>query len=132
LCTADTAYQAFREQVRAPQWQATFLARPLAVRKAITRGLRERSRAATNEKADYIMDVAPDAVTSLMRTHGAYRLIHGHTHRPAVHRFELDGHAAERMVLGDWGEAGSVLVCTAAGCELRQVSSGDDWRPAKP
>jgi UDP-2,3-diacylglucosamine hydrolase len=55
------------------------------------------------------MDVNQQAVESAMRARGVRRLIHGHTHRPATHKFELDGHNAERIVLGDWYEQSSVL-----------------------
>jgi UDP-2,3-diacylglucosamine hydrolase len=55
------------------------------------------------------MDVNPAAVAAAMREHGVRRLIHGHTHRPATHRFGLDGRGAERIVLGDWYEQSSVL-----------------------
>jgi len=60
-------------------------------------------------KAAEIMDVNQGAVESALRAHGVCRLIHGHTHRPATHRFDLDGKAAERIVLGDWYEQSSVL-----------------------
>jgi len=60
-------------------------------------------------KAAEIMDVNQGAVESVMRTHDVRRLIHGHTHRPATHRFDLGGQAAERIVLGDWYEQSSVL-----------------------
>jgi UDP-2,3-diacylglucosamine hydrolase len=57
-----------------------------------------------------------------MRNAGVTRLIHGHTHRPAIHRFELDGRPAERIVLGDWYEQGSVLRVTPGERELRALS----------
>jgi UDP-2,3-diacylglucosamine hydrolase len=31
-------------------------------------------------------------------------LIHGHTHRPDIHEFDLDRRPRRRIVLGDWGE----------------------------
>ncbi|NTV10691.1 MAG: UDP-2,3-diacylglucosamine diphosphatase [Zoogloea sp.] len=102
LCTDDQAYQAFRRQVRDPQWQAGFLTQPLAVRKQIIAGVRMQSEASKQEKASSIMDVNAEAVASLLREHGYPRLIHGHTHRPATHLFEVDGHACERWVLADW------------------------------
>jgi UDP-2,3-diacylglucosamine hydrolase len=69
-----------------------------------------------------IMDVNADAVAGAMRQAGVTRLIHGHTHRPALHRFELDGQPAERIVLGDWYEQGSVLVVTPEDVELRGLA----------
>jgi UDP-2,3-diacylglucosamine hydrolase len=65
-----------------------------------------------------IMDVNAEAVAQAMRAAGVTRLIHGHTHRPAIHRFDLDGHMAERIVLGDWYEQGSLLRVTREGAEL--------------
>ena len=56
-----------------------------------------------------------------LREAGVTRLIHGHTHRPAMHELELDGLSARRIVLGDWYEQGSVLECTATGCTLQAL-----------
>ncbi len=109
LCTDDVAYQAFRRQVRAPAWQAAFLAKPLAERRAFAAQARDASRAHTATTAMAIMDVNPDAVAQALRTAGVARMIHGHTHRPALHDFTLDGQPARRIVLGDWYEQGSVL-----------------------
>jgi UDP-2,3-diacylglucosamine hydrolase len=98
-CTADTHYMAFRAQVRAPAWQAQFLAMPLAQRKAIIAGLREGSRSAQGAKSYEIMDVAPDAIAELHAASGADVIIHGHTHRPALHQ---DAAGLRRYVLPDW------------------------------
>ena len=97
-CTDDTAYMAFRKQVRDPAWQAQFLAMPLVQRKAIIANLREGSREAHATKSMDIMDVAPQAVADLLAHTGTSILIHGHTHRPALH---ADG-ATRRYVLPDW------------------------------
>lgn len=102
LCTDDLAYQAYRRQVRDPAWQAGFLAQPLAARKAFIAGLRQKSEAAKAEKAMEIMDVNADAVATLLREHGYPTLIHGHTHRPDCHQFQVDGRACQRHVLADW------------------------------
>ena len=103
LCTDDVAYQQFRSQVRTPQWQLAFLAQPLAARLAFAEQARQQS---TQNKSKYgmdIMDVNPVAVTALLREYDYPDvLLHGHTHRPGRHRVEIDGHACERMVLGDW------------------------------
>ncbi len=97
-CTDDTAYMVFRNQVRNPEWQAAFLARPLAERKNIIAGMREGSRAAQKEKAMAIMDVNAEQIAALFKSHQVQLLIHGHTHRPDVH------HTPEgvRYVLPDW------------------------------
>jgi UDP-2,3-diacylglucosamine hydrolase len=102
LCTDDVAYQQFRVMVRDPQWQAQFLAQPLPARQAIAQQLRERSVMEKSRKAADIMDVNQAAVEAVLREHGAARLVHGHTHRPGRHVFEMDGKPCERLVLPDW------------------------------
>ena len=97
-CTDDTAYMAFRQQVRNPAWQQQFLAMPLQERKAIVARLREGSRDAQADKSMAIMDVTPAAIDALHAQTGSDILIHGHTHRPALH---IDG-ARRRYVLPDW------------------------------
>ena len=109
LCTDDVAYQAFRKEVRDPAWQRTFLSRPLAERRAFAAQARDASRAHTSSTDMAIMDVNPHAVETALREAGVARMIHGHTHRPAIHDFMLDGKPAQRIVLGDWYEQGSVL-----------------------
>ena len=111
LCIDDQEYQQFRALVRNPDWQAEFLAKPLLERRQIAAHLRETSRQRTGEKDMNIMDVNSRAVADAMQAHGVRRLIHGHTHRPAIHDFDLDGHSVQRIVLGDWYEQGSVLTC---------------------
>ncbi len=121
LCTDDVEYQAFRAQVRDPAWQAGLLAQSLAQRRALASQLRETSRQATQLKGTEITDVNPVAVERALRTHGVDSLIHGHTHRPAIHRWMLDGRSARRAVLGDWYEQGSVLCCDRAGWRLESL-----------
>ncbi|MFC4527681.1 UDP-2,3-diacylglucosamine diphosphatase [Dyella halodurans] len=122
LCTDDVAYQAVRKQLRSPAWKAQVLAMPLEARRALAAKARAESRAHTGSAMEAIMDVNADAVAGTMRKAGVTRLIHGHTHRPATHRFDLDGHPAERIVLGDWYEQGSVLRVTPEGAELRGLA----------
>jgi UDP-2,3-diacylglucosamine hydrolase len=109
LCTDDVEYQKFRALVRDPSWQRQFLAQPLDQRRAFAAKARAESRSHTASAKAEIMDVNSSAVAAAMRSHGVRRLIHGHTHRPAMHKFDLDGRAAERIVLGDWYEQASVL-----------------------
>ena len=110
LCTDDAAYQAFRQQSRAPAWQRAFLARSIAEREAFARQAREESRRYTRDNANAaIMDVNEGAVADAMRAAGVKRLIHGHTHRPATHSFDLNNAPATRIVLGDWYEQESVM-----------------------
>lgn len=106
-CTDDLAYQAFRSQVRDPAYQARFLSQPLAARKQFIAGVRMKSEQAKAGKQADIMDVNAGAIAGLLRQNGYPRLIHGHTHRPALHVHEVDGHACERWVLSDWREDAS-------------------------
>lgn len=101
-CTDDHDYMAFRAQVRQQEWQQQFLAMPLAQRKKIIEGLRSDSRAAQRAKSYEIMDVNPDAITALFESSGASLLIHGHTHRPARHEYQIGGDQQVRHVLPDW------------------------------
>ncbi len=109
LCTDDVEYLKFRTLVRDPNWQRAFLAKPLAERRAFAAQARGESRRHTANAKPEIMDVNQTAVEAAMRAHGVRRLIHGHTHRPATHRFDVDGMKAERIVLGDWYEQASSL-----------------------
>jgi len=122
LCTDDTAYQAIRKQVRTPEWKAQIMAMPLDARRAFAAKARADSKAHTGSTMETIMDVNAQAVADTMRAAGVTRLIHGHTHRPAIHRFDLDGQTAERIVLGDWYDHGSVLRVTRKGFELCGLS----------
>lgn len=122
LCTDDVAYQAFRQQVREPAWQSNFLAQPLAARKAQIEALRQRSEQEKSRKAESIMDVNAEAVSALLRQYDYPELlIHGHTHRPAKHAVQVDGHSCERWVLGDWYEQGSCLRCDGGGCSSQPL-----------
>jgi len=116
LCTDDREYQAFRQQVRQPAWRASFLAQPLAQRKAQIEQLRKMSEDQKQTKAQDIMDVNLASVAELFRSHHYPRMIHGHTHRQKQHLHEVDGNNCERWVLGDWHKTGNALRCDAAGC----------------
>ena len=121
LCTDDHDYQRFRAMVREPQWQAAFLAKPLAERKAQIEELRRRSETEKSLKAADIMDVNPQAVAAELRAHHYPRLIHGHTHRPARHEHHIDGMLCERWVLPDWYDSGGYLRCDAGGCRALSI-----------
>ncbi|MCK8517334.1 UDP-2,3-diacylglucosamine diphosphatase [Methylonatrum kenyense] len=112
LCTDDVEYQQFRAMVNDPQWQAGFLAKSIDERLAMAKQARDQSASRNSQLAagrEQIMDVNPQAVVETMRKHGVHRLIHGHTHRPDIHHFRIDGKPAIRIVLGDWFDQGSVL-----------------------
>ncbi len=122
LCTDDTEYQAFRAQSRNPDWQAAVLAMSVPERIAMAKGAREASAEHKGAASMEIMDVNGEAVQRAFVEHGVTRMIHGHTHRPAVHRHELpDGATAERYVLSDWYRAGSYLEVTADGITRKPV-----------
>jgi UDP-2,3-diacylglucosamine hydrolase len=121
LCTDDHAYQELRSIVRAREWQRRFLALPRARREALAHEARAGSRRHTARTVPYIMDVNSDAVSAAFRATGVRRMIHGHTHRPAVHDLEVDGQSAQRIVLGAWYEQGSYLFCAGGRFELRTL-----------
>lgn len=125
LCTDDRDYQAFRARTRDPEVQRRFLALPLAERVAEAERLRIASREASALKPAEIMDVNAGAVREAMRAHGVRHLVHGHTHRPAIHEFDLDGAPGVRIVLGDWYEQDSALVWDASGYHLGRVAEVD-------
>jgi UDP-2,3-diacylglucosamine hydrolase len=118
LCTDDVDYQKFRQQVRNPAWQQQLLAMPLEQRAAIAKSMREQNESAKADKTCDIMDVNQTTVEEQMLKHNVTHLIHGHTHRPNVHEFTVDGQNMQRIVLGDWYEQGSVLRCNQDGCRL--------------
>jgi UDP-2,3-diacylglucosamine hydrolase len=118
LCTDDVDYQAWRRTARSEAWQREFLAKPLAARHEVIRGLREKSREVIAVKPAEIMDVNADAVRDAFRQHGVRRMIHGHTHRPARHEIEVDGARCERWVLPDWYGRGGYLALDDVGPRL--------------
>lgn len=128
LCTGDVEYQAVRSQVRNPAWQAHMLAQPLPARLAFAQHARDASqaRAATlrgDGTMETVTDVAPATVEDWFTRYGVDTVIHGHTHRPAIHELQVAGRDCRRIVLGDWFEQGSVLRAHADGrLELSALS----------
>jgi UDP-2,3-diacylglucosamine hydrolase len=118
LCTDDKPYMALRAVVRDPAWQREFLAKPPAERRRIADDLRSKSQTAIAAKSEEIMDVNQSAVEAAMRRHDVSILLHGHTHRPAVHTFSIDGRDATRIVLGAWYDQGSVVRWDENGFDL--------------
>jgi UDP-2,3-diacylglucosamine hydrolase len=121
LCTDDVSYQRLRRIVRNPvvQWIVRHMS--LARRRALAQKMREGSRMHVNSTAAQIMDVNAEAVATAFRASGVATMIHGHTHRPAVHSLEVDGSRVQRIVLGDWHSQGSVLERSASGFDLRSL-----------
>jgi UDP-2,3-diacylglucosamine hydrolase len=110
LCTDDLEYMNFRQMVRQPTWQTTFLSQPVAQRNAFVKAARAKSEQDKANKSMAIMDVNQSAVEALIRQYSFPEyLVHGHTHRPKQHFHTVDGHQVERWVLGDWYDQGSCL-----------------------
>ena len=128
LCTDDLPYQQFRAQTRDPAFQAQFLAQPLAARIAFAQKARDASQSRQSEmkqgdraQFETVTDVAPAEVDATFARFGVDTMIHGHTHRPAVHSLQVEGQARTRIVLGDWYEQGSVLRATPGGMSLQAL-----------
>ena len=115
LCTDDTEYQKLRSMLRDSQWQQDFLQKSLQDRIAQALALREQSMSATGEKSEQIMDVNTLAVEDAMKKYSVELLIHGHTHRPAIHDFTCDDRQCQRIVLGDWYDDERNLLRTGLG-----------------
>lgn len=111
LCTDDLPYQQFRLKSRSPEWRQNVLAKPLLLRLLAARWYRLRSFFHKRKKSQEIMDVNQTTVIKVMQTHQTLRLIHGHTHRPAIHDFILEGKEAQRIVLADWTKNKAELLC---------------------
>ncbi|MAD92098.1 MAG: UDP-2,3-diacylglucosamine diphosphatase [Gammaproteobacteria bacterium] len=109
LCTDDIRYQEMRKIIRDPEWQAMMLAKPIEMRSVFANQARKNSKIHNNTTNVEIMDVNEDAVKSIMNKFETSLLLHGHTHRPAIHNVNLGSHHATRIVLGDWFEQGSVV-----------------------
>lgn len=125
LCTLDEKYMAFRAQSRDPAWQQMMLEKPLDQRLMIASMWRMQSKANNANKPENIMDVTPADVLRALEESGVQTLLHGHTHRPAVHDLTVAGQAARRVVLGDWREEEGTAVIAVAdekGLHLQTLS----------
>ncbi|WP_040260842.1 UDP-2,3-diacylglucosamine diphosphatase [Pseudomonas massiliensis] len=124
LCTRDEGYLKLRRVLRHPAtlWLLRHL--PVAWRQRLARRLRNESRAHTRNKASFIVDVTTEEVPQVMDRAGVQTLIHGHTHRPAVHKLEVGTAPARRIVLGDWDRQGWVLEWDRQGARLEAFELG--------
>jgi UDP-2,3-diacylglucosamine hydrolase len=122
LCTDDIAYQRFRRIVHQAWLQRLFLRLPVTTRWRMAERLRARTSAEVKAKPMQVMDVNDEAVAAIFRRLGVTQMIHGHTHRAAIHELNVDGIACRRIVLGDWYEQGSLLRCDSSGCQLLRHS----------
>ncbi len=119
LCIDDKQYQQVRLMTRNPEWQAMMRAKPLQERLAFAENARKQSQAYNDSVGEEdIMDVNQDAVVGTFRNRDIDVLLHGHTHRPAVHTIDLEDRTSRRIVLGDWFEHGSVVRWDAMGPRL--------------
>ncbi|MBV7315924.1 UDP-2,3-diacylglucosamine diphosphatase [Shewanella sp. NIFS-20-20] len=118
LCTLDLAYQRFRRfrNIRLFRWLYGQL--PRSKRLAIAANIRAKSQQGNSKKSMQIMDVEPASVDSLMAQYQSEWMIHGHTHRPAIHSL---AHGKQRLVVGDWYHQTSVLTLTPQGASLSQL-----------
>ena len=126
LCTKDIEYQAFRKKARSWWWPRIVLSLPLSTRRKIAIKGRATSKQKQSKLSSEIMDVTSDEVTSYMQKFAVKRLVHGHTHRPAIHQLELNGRPAERIVLGDWYDQGSVLKVSREYTDLSSLNLQSD------
>jgi UDP-2,3-diacylglucosamine hydrolase len=119
LCTRDEDYIQFRNMVRDTHWQEKFLAQTLEQRQTFANQARAQSKAMSSNKAEDIMDVTPAEVVNVMEDSAVLSLIHGHTHRPAVHSLQLsDNTKGQRAVLGDWDKGISYIKLSNSGLQL--------------
>ena len=109
MCIDDLEYQQARAMTRNPEWKAMMMAKPLEERIAYARAMREKSMARGETMQEDIGDVNQEAVEATIREYDVDILLHGHTHRPAVHPFHVDDRPVHRIVLGDWYEQGSMV-----------------------
>lgn len=122
LCTDDLAYQAFRVKSHTQAWQQAVLSKPLLLRLLAARWYRVRSYFHKSKKSQDIMDVNQDTVVKVLLDHHCLRLIHGHTHRPDVHNFEISGQPAQRFVLSAWSKnTGEILCWNSAGYQIEMI-----------
>lgn len=118
LCTDDRHYQQFRRRVHNPFIQRLFLLLPLSLRMKIAAKMRATSQHENQKKSQQIMDVNHDAVLERLRHYQVETMIHGHTHRPAIHQVDLGESSGRRAVLGAWHEEGSMIKVTPQNIEL--------------
>ena len=112
LCTDDLEYQRFRKKTQNKFLRWIVLHLPIRARQSLAQHLRDTSKQAVGEKSADIMDVNQQAVINAMQRHQVNTLIHGHTHRPAIHEFTAQQQTFKRAVLGDWYQQGNMLRVT--------------------
>ena len=111
LCTDDLAYQAFRQKSHTDTWKNNVLSKPLIIRLLAARWYRFRSHFHKRKKLQDVMDVNQQTVINTLLEHNCFRLIHGHTHRPALHNFKINQQNAQRFVLAEWKKDSAEALC---------------------
>ncbi len=124
LCTRDVDYQKFRKKSRSWWWQLIIKSLPLSMRKKIAADYRQKSTKQKQDLATDIMDVTQSEVENSLKSADSLLLIHGHTHRPNIHTFDLDGQVGKRIVLGDWYSQGAWLKVTPDSMDLLYTPLG--------
>jgi len=109
LCIDDIEYQKFRAMVRSASWQNEMLKKSLEERINLAKMLRAKSLSETDTKDEVIMDVNNDEVINQLKKHDVDMIIHGHTHRPNIHKIISGDKEYKRIVLGDWYDKSFVL-----------------------
>lgn len=127
MCTDDTAHQQFRSLVNNPDWQREFLNYSIEKRWELALGARAQSDLHKAMTSMEIMDVNQQSVEQVINQRNADVLIHGHTHRPGIHKMDTNGRQVKRIVLGDWYKYSSVLRYEQSG--FRLSANGTDIRP---
>lgn len=127
LCTADKGYQRLRKVFRNPFVQWLLYLTPVSWRQKLGNKTRATSAKNTRYKPSYLTDVTFSAVQQLLVEHQSQVLIHGHTHKPAIHKFVINFQGeekpAKRYVLGDWHEKKAwQLSVQAKNIELTQLN----------
>ena len=112
LCIDDHQYQEFRSMVRSVAWQNEMLKKSLAERIDFAKMLRAKSLSAIDAKDEIIMDVNNEEVVKMIKEYNVDMIIHGHTHRPNIHKIIIDNQEYERIVLGDWYDKSFILKIT--------------------
>lgn len=123
LCSRDKSYQLYRRFMESGPVKKLFSSLPYRLRTGLAHGLRPVMKKASARKAPEIIDADQQTIEATMKAFGVRELIHGHTHRPGIHEFELAGGKARRIVLGDWYDQDSVLVCKDGGRRLISVKN---------
>ena len=131
LCTEDVKYLAFREKVHQPWLQWVFNRIPFFIKKKIVSKVQSDIKDDKQTKSLDIMDVTQQEVEDVMERNSVDLMIHGHTHRPQKHNFQINKLQCSRIVLGDWYKQASVLVVTPDHFDLqtRQLTFEHNKKP---